>query len=274
MQSSGKQNYKVLVLDLDGTLTNSKKEISQTTLEALKKAQQNGVIVVLASGRPTYGIVPLAEQIDLASFGGFILSFNGGKIINWKTKEVIHERDIDKETIPMLYEMAKEHGVDIISYIDKDIIAENSDNKYILKEASINKMPIRKVSSFVNEIKNPVPKCLIVGDGEVLVPLQEKMNERFGEVMNIFRSEPFFLELMPQNIDKAASLERLLKHLKLTKEQMIACGDGFNDLSMIKYAGLGVAMSNAQDAVKEAADYITLSNDEDGVAHVIEKFIL
>jgi HAD-superfamily hydrolase, subfamily IIB len=274
MQSSGKKNYKVLVLDLDGTLTNGKKEITDKTLQALKKAQEKGVVVVLASGRPTYGIVPLAEQIGLASFGGYILSFNGGKIINWKTKEVIHEKDLKQETIPLLYEMAKEHGVDIISYIDKEIVSENPNNEYVKIEANINKMPLRKVKSFVDEIKTPVPKCLIVGDGELLLPLQEKMKLRFGEIMNVFRSEPFFLELMPQNIDKAASLERLLKHLNLTKDVMIACGDGFNDISMIKFAGLGVAMENAQQPVKDAADYITLSNEEDGVAHVIEKFIL
>ena len=79
---------------------------------------------------------------------------------------------------------------------------------------------------------------------------------------------------MPQNIDKAYSLGKLLKHLGLDRSQMIACGDGFNDLSMIKYAGLGVAMANAKEEVKEAADYITLSNDEDGIAHVIDKFML
>ena len=92
--------------------------------------------------------------------------------------------------------------------------------------------------------------------------------------MNVFRSEPFFLELVPNDIDKARSLEKLLKELNLTADEMIAIGDGFNDVSMIKYAGLGVAMANAQDAVKRVADYISLSNEEDGVAAVVEKFII
>lgn len=92
--------------------------------------------------------------------------------------------------------------------------------------------------------------------------------------MGVFRSEPYFLELVPKGIDKARSLSVLLEKLGMTKDEMIAVGDGFNDLSMIQYAGLGVAMANAQEVVKENADFITLSNEEDGVAHVVEKFIL
>ena len=91
--------------------------------------------------------------------------------------------------------------------------------------------------------------------------------------MNVFRSEPFFLELVPNGIDKAKSLAVLLDEIGMKKEEMIACGDGFNDLSMIRFAGLGVAMDNAQNITKDEADYITLSNEEDGVAAVVEKFI-
>ena len=91
--------------------------------------------------------------------------------------------------------------------------------------------------------------------------------------INVYRSEPFFLELVPKKIDKAASLDSLLTQLNLTSDSLIACGDGFNDLSMIKYAGLGVAMGNAQEPVKEAADFIAPTNDEDGIVSVLEKFI-
>jgi Cof subfamily protein (haloacid dehalogenase superfamily) len=99
------------------------------------------------------------------------------------------------------------------------------------------------------------------------------MKAKLQETNEIYRSEPYFLEVLPKGIDKAQTLAVLLDKLGLTKEEVIACGDGFNDLSMVKFAGLGVAMANAQDIVKENADYITLSNDEDGIAHVIEKFI-
>lgn len=266
--------YKLLVLDLDGTLTNSKKEITPYTREMLIKAQEKGVRVVLASGRPTYGIVPLAEELQLAQYGGYILSYNGGTIINWETKEEIHSSTLDMNMIAPAYDMASRHGMQILSYIDQDIITEGPEDKYVQYEAFLTKMPVRKVDSFCETINQPVPKCLIVGDAEELVLLEKKMQDKYGDYMNIYRSEAFFLELNPLSIDKANSLKKLLAHLNLTKEEMIACGDGFNDLSMVDLAGLGVAMENAKQEVKDVANYITRSNEEDGVAHVVEKFIL
>lgn len=265
--------YKLLVLDLDGTLTNSKKEMSARTKETLIKAQERGITIVLASGRPTYGIVPLAEELELAKYGGYILSFNGGTIINWKTKEVIHESVISSEKLPLLHDIAVQNDVEIISYQNENIISEAPENEYVKYEAFLNKMSIKEVKSFSEAIQFPVPKCLIVGNPEKLIQLEKEMNGIFGYEMSIYRSEPFFLELMPSNIDKAQSLQKLLLYTGNTREEMIACGDGFNDLSMIKFAGMGVAMANAQPAVKEASDFITLSNEEDGVAHVVELFL-
>ncbi len=265
--------YKLLVLDLDGTLTNSKKEISERTKATLLKVQQKGVKIVLASGRPTYGIVPLAEELELAKYGGYILSFNGGTIINWQTKEVIHESALNTDKLPVLHEIAQNNKVDIISYENESIISENTDNEYIQYEASLNKMPIKKVDSFTEALKIPVPKCLMVGNPEILIRLEQDMKEQFNREMNIYRSEPFFLELNPLNIDKAQSLQILLDYTGHTREEMLACGDGFNDLTMIEFAGFGVAMANAQEQVKQVSDFVTLSNDEDGVAHVVELFM-
>ena len=118
-------------------------------------------------------------------------------------------------------------------------------------------------------------KCMLVSDDEeALVSLEGHWKRRLNGALDVFRSEPYFLELVPKGIDKAQSLAVLLKEIGMTKEEMIAVGDGFNDLSMIQYAGLGVAMANAQEIVRQNADYITLSNEEDGVAAVVEKFIL
>ena len=99
------------------------------------------------------------------------------------------------------------------------------------------------------------------------------LQKKFHKLLSIYLSEPFFLEIMPQNIDKAHSLQKLLSSIGLTADSMICCGDGFNDISMIEYAGLGVAMENAQPIVKESADFITKSNDEDGILHVINTFL-
>lgn len=266
--------YKILVLDLDGTLTNSKKEITPHTLDVLIRAQKSGLKIVLASGRPTYGIVPLANELQLDKFGGYILSYNGGQIIDWRTKELMYENVLNPEVYPYLYQSAKENGFEILSYKDEYIVSENSDHPYIQHEAFLNKMESVTVDSFLQAIDFPVPKCLVVGEPKPLAQLEIAMREELEGKMNVFRSEPFFLELVPNGIDKACSLSVLLSALQLKPEEMIAIGDGFNDVSMIKFAGLGVAMANAQDAVKKEADYITLSNDEDGVAAIVEKYIL
>ena len=266
--------YKLLVLDLDGTLTNSQKKITRKTKDALFKAQENGIKIVLASGRPTYGIVPLADELNLEASGGYILSYNGGEIIDWKTKELLHAKLLDPQVLPYLYECANKNDLAIITYQDEFIITESPDDIYVHKEAFLNKMKIKGVDNFLSYVNYPIAKCIITGDGNQLIALEKEMNDHLKGSMGVYRSEPFFLELVPNGIDKAQSLNILLNKLGMCRNEMIACGDGFNDLSMIQFAGLGVAMANAQLAVKEQADFITLSNEEDGVAHVVERFLL
>lgn len=265
--------YKVLVLDLDGTLTNSKKEITPYTRQKLIMAQEAGVKVVLASGRPTYGIVPLANQLKLDHFGGYILAYNGGEIIDWHTKEVLHEDRLDPDVLPYLYECAVKNDFAIVTYDGEFVLTERPDDVYVRKEALLNVMPIRKVDNFLEAVRHPIAKCLIVGESERLAALEQEMYEALKHRMGVFRSEPYFLELVPKGIDKAQSLAVLLERLGITPAETIAIGDGFNDLSMIRYAGLGVAMANAQEVVKQNADFVTRSNDDDGVAYVVNRFI-
>ena len=143
---------------------------------------------------------------------------------------------------------------------------------YIELEARINHISPKKVDNFAEYINYPVNKCLMTGEHEVLLEVQKKLQNKYKSLLSIYFSEPFFLEIMPQNIDKAHSLIKLLNTIGITSEEMVCCGDGFNDISMIEIAGLGVAMENAQDVVKQAADFITYSNDDDGILHVIKKF--
>lgn len=266
--------YRVLALDLDGTLTNSQKQITPKTRQALEQAQQAGIKIVLASGRPTYGIVPLAKELKLDEYGGFILSFNGGCITNCQTQEIIYEKIMPPEIIQDLYHLSKQFAVNLFTYESDHIISEITDDTYTILESNINHMPIQKVENFPDYITFPLIKCMMVGDGNHMAMVEKKVQEAVGDRLSVYRSEPFFLEIMSQNVDKAEALSQLLSHLGYTREELAACGDGFNDLSMIRFAGLGAAMANAQQPVKDAADIITYSNDEDGVAHVIETFLL
>ena len=258
--------YKLLVLDLDGTLTNAKKEITPRNREALIRVQQQGVKLILASGRPTFGIAPLADELRMKEFGGFILSYNGGEIIDWSTGEIVYANVLPDEVIPRLYECATRNQLPILTYDRQYIITEYPDDVYVRKEAFLNKMQIYPSKDFLKDIRLPLPKCLIVGEPHRLIPIEAELSVELQGQLSVYRSEPFFLELVPQGIDKAQSLSVLLNKLNMNREEIVAVGDGYNDLSMIQFAGLGVAMGNAQEPVKKAADYITLSNEEDGVA--------
>lgn len=264
--------YELLVMDLDGTLTNSEKKITSKTKEALFRIQKEGVHIALASGRPTPGVIGLAEELELERYGGYILSYNGANVMRMDTKEVIFQNVIPKEFIEPLYKAALAEQVGIISYSSNEIISGTEIDHYMEMESKITGMPIRKVKDFPTFIDFPVNKCLMTAEGSYMEQVLKRMKERFP-ALNLFRSEPYYLEVMPQDVDKAYSLSRLLEHTGLNRKQMICCGDGFNDISMIRYAGLGIAMANAQPEVKKEANYITGSNDEDGIAQVIEKFI-
>ncbi|HCR82579.1 MAG TPA: Cof-type HAD-IIB family hydrolase [Lachnospiraceae bacterium] len=267
-------NYEMLVLDLDGTLTNSKKEISDSTRKALIELQKRGKRVVLASGRPINGVQPLADELELSRYGGYILSFNGANITRCHDKEVIYNRTLSPEVIPAVYAItATFPGLDILTYEGENILSGIAPNPYTHREAFINKMPVVEVSDFASYLQFPVNKLLVTGEPAIAEQAMYALKKHFHTLLSIYRSEPFFLEIMPQNIDKAHSLQRLLCSLGLNEDQMICCGDGYNDVSMIEYAGLGVAMENAQSVVKDSADFITRSNDDDGILYVIEKFM-
>lgn len=267
-------NYQMIVLDLDGTLTNRNKEVTERTREALMEAQRRGKRVVLASGRPTYGVLPLAELLRLDQYGGYILSFNGGFIMDCTTKEVVFEKFLPKEVNRQVIELAVREQVDLLTYQDQYLITNHPESPYVQLESKVSHLKIRKPKKLADFVNFAVPKFLMAEDGRYLALVEGRVKAALGKQFSIYRSDPFFLEILPRGIDKAQCLGYLLEHTGMRREQMIACGDGYNDQSMIRFAGLGVAMANAVLPVRKAADYVTLSNDEDGVAHVVEKFLL
>lgn len=265
--------YALIALDLDGTLTNSQKEISTRNRDCLLRAQAQGLRLVLASGRPTYGIQPLAESLELARYGGFILAYNGGEIIDCATQTTLYQESLPNDVIALFDEAAQRHQLTLLGYDGPTILTTHPDDIYVQKEAFLNKMQVRQTASLVDQLPLPATKCLMVGDPERLVLAEAELQTSLGNRVNVFRSEPYFLELVAPGIDKARSLRKLLQHLSLEPSQLIAMGDGYNDLSMIELAGLGIAMENAQAPVKAAADYIAPSNDADGVAVALAHYL-
>lgn len=266
--------YKAIALDLDGTLTNSEKVVTQRTVEALLEAQRRGVKVILCSGRPVYGMEHIAEQLHMGEHDGYVIAFNGGKAINWRTKEVVMEEPLPDELVPELFACAEEAGLAVLTYRGRTIVTNRSFDRHVMHNAYINRLPLVQLDDFLSEIEYPVSKCLIVGEPERVEALEQVMQPKFEGRMGVFRSQPFFLECVSPEIDKAKCLDAVLRHVGIAPEELIACGDAWNDITMVRYAGLGVAMANSCQELLNIADYVTLSNDDDGIAHVVDKFLL
>ena len=161
-------NRKIVFLDIDGTLVNSEKKITPATKAALMRIQKAGVKVAIASGRPSKGVVPFADELELDKFGGFILPFNGCNIINYQTKEVVFANTLSMDVVKKAYDTAKEYGLEMITYKGDVIISETDDNPYLLIEARINKMDVEKVGNVYDAIEDAPVKCLLLGDGDYL----------------------------------------------------------------------------------------------------------
>ncbi len=265
--------YKALVLDLDGTLMTSNNQITAKTRDAIIKIQQSGVKIILASGRPTHGLLKATEILALKKYGGYLLAYNGGRIIDVKNNKIIFDSYLDLRTINDLFDQSRKLNTHLLAYTDNFIITQDYD-KYIMIESQINDLPVVKVSDFKTEVKEKSVKCLMTGDDLHLANVEKIMKETYQNRLSISRSMPYFLEFMSEGIAKGNCLKILLDYLKIDKDEVIACGDGYNDINLIEAVGFGVAMANGCQPIKEKAQYITLSNDEEGITHVIEKFFL
>lgn len=267
--------YKLLVLDVDGTLLNEEKAISKRTLAALLKVQQMGVRIALASGRPTYGLLPIAKSLELGLYGGFILSYNGSQIIDAKNGEVLFERRINPEMIPYIEKKAIKNGFALFTYHDDTLLTNTPDNVHVQEEATLNNLKLITEEEFSTAIDFAPCKCMLVSDDEeALTDLENHWKKRLDGVLDVFRSEPYFLEVVPCTVDKANTLAVLLEYLDIRRDEVLAIGDGVCDVAMIQLAGMGVAMGNSVDSVKICADYTTDTNENDGVAQAVEKLIL
>ena len=270
-------DIRMIALDLDGTLTDDRKQISVHTIETLHKASEKGVRIVIASGRPMLGILPVAEQIGLFEMGGMIVAFNGGHIFDCKTGEDVYRAVFPKEYIREACGFAKKNGMSIISYDSEQIITEGPVDEWVGHEVYNTGAKVKIVPdlpAYIEEIRYPIVKMLICADPVALGPVEAEMAKHYEGTLDIYRAEPYFLEVMPKGINKAAGLRMLMEKTGISREQLMACGDANNDLPMLREALLSVAVGNASDDVKRNAAFVSKSNNEDGVAYAIEKFVL
>ena len=267
--------YKLLVLDVDGTLLNSQRKVSGRTVQTLRKIQQMGVRIALASGRPVCGMRPLALELDLASYGGFLISCNGCEVRNAQTDEVLFERRIDVSMIPYIEKKARKLGLVMAYYEGDEVVSTDISNSHVRDEAELNGMRLRQVDSMGADIQeNPSELILVHDDVQVLSSLEDHMQRHLNGVMDTIHSNPYYLEVVGYQVGKSYAMSALVQKMGISMQEVLAIGDGEADINMLQMAGTGIAMANATESVRRCADFITLSNDEDGAAVAIEKAIM
>lgn len=293
--------YKLLALDMDGTLLNENKEITNENIVAIKKAKQLGVKIVIASGRTIQGIEKYLEELDLLSEDNYCVVCSGAIVMN-NTKEIIIQSDpLSYEEFTYVFELVKQLHITLNMYSDESILIHSS-NYYSRFDSIANNIPLQKMDfnsldkntliskimlinedlSIAEEMKALFPGIIVKdisieskeGYNKELFKDISKLPSEFLEKFNVSKVTPFNVEVMKKSANKRSGIEKIAQELNIKPQEIICIGDSGNDRHMIEYAGLGVAMGNAFPEIKEIADYVTFTNEENGVAHVIEKFIL
>jgi hypothetical protein len=261
-------DYKLIAIDLDDTLLKNDLTISERARRAIKASISKGTLVTFATGRMYRSALPyaldLGLDLPLITYQGALVKYADGR-------EVYH-RPLDLNIAKEVINFVKPFGLHINAYIDDELYMEDATD-WGKKYASIAKVPVHFMQ-LPRELKNDPTKILIIGESEELDQLALKLQKYFLEAINITKSKEHFLEISHPRATKGNALKELAESLNIKREQVMAIGDNMNDLDMIKYAGCGVAVGNAVEDLKNIADVVSKSNDDDGVAEVIENMVL
>lgn len=267
--------YKLIAIDMDGTLLKNDKTISVKTKEALKAANNLGVKIVLTSGRPIQGIKNYLDELELTGKDDYVIGLNGALVCKCDDYSIISSNETLKgKDLKYIYNKVKDLKTYFHAFTrNEDLV--NIESKFSEDEEKRINLKVRVVD-FLSDIKDDdeILKVVLEEEKDVLDRITTQIPEELFEEYNIIRTVDFMLEFMKKGCNKATGIEKLANHLGIKKEEIIAIGDASNDKEMIEYAGLGVAMGNAEDEIKVIANFVTKSNEEDGVAFVIEKFIV
>lgn len=265
---------KLIALDVDGTLVNSKKIMTDKTKDTLIRAIEMGHELMIVSGRQTAGLISLAKRLKFDRLGGLLSSFNGGMLYDFKKEKILANHPMDIRLAREILDFSKDLNLELMIPYDGYIITDKDDHPYTKRESKILEVEIKLIKDIRENLDFAPNKFLFAQDPDKIDGPIKKLREKFIEKTEQVKSARFYYEIMPKGLSKGRALVEAANLLDIPVEDTIAFGDEMNDISMIKAAGVGVAMANAVDPVKSVADYITKSNDEDGIAYFLEKHIL
>lgn len=263
--------YKIIALDMDETLLQPNKTISKEDKEALIKAQEKGIYVVLATGRPIFGIRKYIDELQIPD-KGYAICFNGAEVTTIDTKERIYNEKLNGEDLHYLADLSKKLNVNMHGF-DKNGCFSERMSKYTELEITLNHIDLNYVKYSDFDKDHEIIKLMYVDEPDYLDSVIEEFPSDIYKRFNIVKSAPFFLEFLKPTADKWYALEALAKHLGVKSEEIITFGDEKNDYLMVKNAGLGIAMGNAIEDVKKVAKFITVKNTENGIAYALNKFV-
>ncbi len=258
--------YRLLAADMDGTLFTTDKRITAATTAAIKELIKNGLIFSVSSGRPLLGITAATSifKEDMPC-----ITFNGAVVITDKSREIIYKKALDRADSEEIFTLGREMGIPFIMWGENELYCaeENEITERYHKNFDIRMLPL----SFGDLGGVEIIKYLFIETPERVAELYRELSERYRERLNIYPSSPRYLEFVDKNAGKGEAMRRIGERYGIKREEMIAVGDGYNDLSMLRYAGFSVAMGNAAEDIKNECDFVTLTNDEEGVLYMINK---
>ncbi len=289
--------YKLIAIDLDGTLLNSYGNVSNIDKEQIKKAVEKGVEVVLTSGRVTNSVENIAREVGADKY---LISGNGSTIFDFKENKPIYDRFIERNKVLQIIKLCEENSIYYNIYTDDMIIAQSLNYNVLFYHSENSRKPEGKKTN-INIVKNiyeyvkekedlKISKITVCDESNIIFP---RILEKIKKIKNIdvlevahmsrkiiksgteeYNIKYYYSEISSQNVNKWSAIQFLINKLGIKEENVIAIGDNMNDISMIKNAGLGVAMENSAPVVKEIADIVTKNNNENGVGEVIKNYIL
>ena len=270
---------KLIAVDMDGTLLNNNKQTELEQKTALKDAMREGIHVVLCTGRPLFGTLPLYRELNLGENNKYIIVNNGCSTHETRNYSLIDYRELAKEEIGELYDLAVMHNLDFTLFNEDKFffVSKNGEcpNKYTVHDSALVYTPITTIS--IDEAlsgKYHMFKSMFLESSEKLDKFEENLPKKIREKYNFPRSQGNILEAMPLEADKGKAIKRLAERLGVSQSEVMALGDGNNDIEMLEYAGISVAMGNATELARKAAKYHTDTNENNGVAKAIYKYAL
>lgn len=260
----------LVAIDLDGTLLNSSKQVTSRTLNAIRRTSAMNVRVIIASARPPRSVQPLYDFCELRTVQ---INYNGAMIWDPCERKIILHRPMPQQTVRSIIDLARSrYGQTLASVEVADHwYTDRFDASYVTETSKVF-LPDR-VAPFDELLTEPVTKLMLLGPAEHMVELEGLLASHFGGQISMVRIEDYMIQIMHPTAGKSSALAAVARMYGVGRESVMAIGDAPNDLAMIQWAGLGVAVNNAHPLVRQAADYITASNDEDGVAEALEMFV-